>query len=189
MQTTYFVSLFTLALSFSSLFYGNQASPCDRVIKRYYECKQGSTMPENIFQESFFHATLGNMSIEQTLDLQREIYESAYNCSSEFCKCVGVDEKDLSSTHAVFFSTQQMYTEFKQVILNLIPSTNTTETANEDPVEKFCSRYNVLFEKTSFFTKNLRPMCRFDSMGLLEFMSRLVRKIFTLDMAKKLINY
>lgn len=176
MKKTYFLSLFALALSFSSLFNVNQASPCDRVIKRYYECKQGSTMPENIFQETFFQATLGNATIEQALDLQRNIYESAYNCSSEFCKCVGVNEKDLSSTHAVFFSTQQMYSEFKQVILNLIPSPNTTETTNEDPIEMFCSRYNVLFEKTSFFTKNLRPMCRFDSMGLLEFMSRLVRK-------------
>lgn len=168
MKRIYLISLFVLAFSTFSQVKSNELSPCSRVIKRYHECKTGAIIPKNIFGQIFLNENFAKITLEKALDLQRKIYASAYNCSSEFCKCVGMDEDDLSSTHAVFFSTQQMYTEFKKVVLSVKPTMNKTSSKYVrimNPIDSFCSDYNVLFKNTSLFTKLQSTDCKFKSVS------------------------
>lgn len=146
----------------------NAQSTCDRVMRRFYECKnlkmrvneQGvyeidKSVPGNQVDPARLKSFLStDMTIGEALDLQRTVYESAYNCSSTLCRCVALKDDDLSSTHGLFFRDSNVYAQFKKIILDYLGN------GKKSNVDSFCSGLNLLFYGVpSFFGGFNSPVC------------------------------
>lgn len=113
--------------------------PCVNIVRRYFECQHlkmisssrseyyvpDTSIENNNLNDSFFETKLSNLSLEQSLDLQYTIYKSAYNCSSEFCRCVGLNDTNLESGYSSFFQNEDIFSQYKNAILDY---TKTLET-------------------------------------------------------------
>ena len=104
----------------------------DDIIRRYYECQHlkmvkssesGKYIPDalivgNNLNESFFEAKIGKLTLEKSLDLQRNIYKSVYNCSSQFCQCVGLIDNEMPESYLIYFRNDDLFAEYKKAVLN-----------------------------------------------------------------------
>lgn len=140
-------------------------STCDRVMRRFYECKnlkmrvnaQGvyeidTSVRGNQVDPARFASFLStDMTIGEALDLQRTVYESAYNCSSTLCRCVALKDEDLSSAHGSFFRDSNVYAQFKKIILDYVGN------GKKSNVDSFCSGFNVLFKDDMDLINEFKP--------------------------------
>lgn len=157
---------------------------CESVIKSYYECKHLKmvfsdysykadwTVPGNRLNRSFYESIFNNITtIEQALDLQRDIYMTAItSCSnsfsSEFCRCMrGISGYSrLGVTFGFALGDQNMYTQFKRTILDYVNEfgMKNQSSSRSSPLStelwNFCSTYDIIFyDHLNLYNINLPP--------------------------------
>lgn len=169
-----FATLFILISQLA--FYVNSESNCGNLIKRYYDCKnikillnkESPVFNNNQLNEKFIDRALLSMTLADALNLQRLIYSSTQNCSSnEICQCMAMGEQFFSAEYKTFFRDEHIFDQFKQAVLKfesarLLETTETITSINinqSSGVERFCRKYNMLFEGEHVFKRVKDPEC------------------------------
>lgn len=169
----------------------NNKDKCVPMTRRFFECQQlkmkpkeaspnqyepDSSIPGNQLDESFFINTLGNLTLEQALDLQWTIYsQSVVNCSgvlrafSEFCKCVDIHSDIIPENYQIYFKNEQNFEDYKQIILNSYEMDESKKTSylagkifNSDfnSLVSFCRNFSFIFDIEGFYQKGKDFTCR-----------------------------
>ena len=143
-------------------------SICELIVEHYHKCKHlkwninelgkyeiDSSILNNSLNESFYESTLGEVTLEQALDLHRDIYLAGtdLNCSSGLCKCL----REFTSEYfknvelGFVFGNKIIYHQFKQLIINYVNGLPIKNVTFSTPQKNFCSKYNFF----SFVSDNL----------------------------------
>ena len=123
---------------------GQVKSECFELVQQYYECKnlimRNLTydtfppvpydpipwVPNNTLNDTFYqNLNLGQMTLDQAMELFRTIYNETYNCTSYFCKCVTtgiVDQYKFGryNRFSLFFRNQTNFDQVKIVLSEFI---------------------------------------------------------------------
>lgn len=153
-------------------------SDCSLTIIRYHQCLNNLKMVLNEssdYKEYIPDKTIPNNSIrlnpifngltlEGVLDLQFKIFNTSYNCSSQFCKCVNLTGK----VHPGFkslFENKSIFIQFKEIVRNygnilmslkLYPKNFFTERINRNHL---CDESNLLFKMSKSVFSKWKPKC------------------------------
>lgn len=145
--------------------------------KKYYECKNlvmsyavfgdplqknyfpNLTVPNNIINDLYYkERKFDNMTLEQGLDIMREIYLELHKCEpSEPCHCIKSAFRYFDANRAVLFVNETMYAQTKQIVAVFVESIKNFKIPLEEredltPVNPFSFRTLLKFALNSDFT-------------------------------------
>lgn len=129
-----FLLIATVLASFINM--GQVESACFDLTKAYFECYflsmtrvsdgwmqyyvPDESVPNNTLDNSAFQH-LKNLSVSESIDIMRLIYESVYDCDNYFCYCFM--HRKLTFTedtpYEIYFKSDAIYFDMKQILLDL----------------------------------------------------------------------
>lgn len=152
--------------------------PCGTIVERYYECKHlkmkinelgkyeiDSSVLNNQLNESFYESILGKVTLEQALDLQRDIYLAGTDlkCSSQLCRCMREFASNYFKNSAFGFALGDkiIYPQVKQAIISYVNESGVVYPSRilSISLENFCKNYDFIEDALDIINVLLQPSC------------------------------
>lgn len=151
---------------------------CWYVVKPYIECKHLNVSRNNYdnydSNDELLNATLGNIGLEEALDMQRHIFVLLTNnseCSSDLCRCFNgaIRLRPRDTRFGFAFRDETVYAQFKRIILDYANEHGMIkeEMSLEEKLFRitnradlnFCSEYDIFSDEGRFFRSFNIPPC------------------------------